>query len=97
MFKKKIPIIIIIILILLVGSSFLIGYGQIQDKNLLTSGESTILVLCADPGEIKGGVGGIDAIIILKIKNWQIDSVKPIFPGHIYHPTAKPPQDSDIK
>ena len=81
-------------LLLLMGSSFLMCFGYIQANGIdITSGESEILVLCADPGEIKGGVGGIDAIIILKIKNWQIDSVKPIFPGHVYHPTAKPPQD----
>lgn len=93
MFRGKKPIMILVILILISVFVFLMIYGQVPDKNLVTSGESTILVLCADPGEIKGGVGGIDAIIILKIKNWQIDSVEPIFPGHIYHPTAKPPQD----
>lgn len=94
MFKEKKSTKIIIILLLLMGSSFLMCFGYLQANGIdITSGESEILVLCADPGEIKGGVGGIDAIIILKIKNWQIDSVKPIFPGHVYHPTAKPPQD----
>ena len=93
MFNKK-STKIIIILLLLVGSSFLICFEYLQANGInIISGESQILVLCADPGEIQGGVGGIDAIIILKIKKWQIDSFKPIFPGHVYHPTAKPPQD----
>lgn len=85
-------IIIPIVLILMSGFIFSVFYLQAKEVNI-TTGEATILILCVDPSEGKAGVGGVDAIIISKIKNWQINSIEPIWPGHIYHPTAKPPQD----
>ncbi len=91
MLKKR-----ILIIILILASIFIVfsGYEYLQAKGVnMTSGEMTILVLCVDPSEFETGIGGADAIIILKTKNWQIDSVEPIWPGHIYHPTATPPND----
>ncbi|BDZ72091.1 DUF4012 domain-containing protein [Methanobacterium petrolearium] len=93
MVKKKTFITIVVLLILVSGFIFT-TYEHLQAKEVNTNtGEMNILILCVDPSESKAGVGGVDAIVILKIKNWHVNSFEPIFPGHIYHPTATPPQD----
>jgi hypothetical protein len=93
MFKKKTFITIVVLLILVSGFIFA-TYEYLQAKKINTStGEMNILILCVDPSEFKTGVGGVDALVMLEIKNWHVDSFEPLFPGHIYHPTATPPQD----
>lgn len=83
--------------IALVAAIFLLIFGFIAyeyilaDENNLSTGNINVLVLCVDPSEQRGGMGGIDTVIVLSFKNWKINGIKPVFPANMYHPTAIPP------
>lgn len=86
--QKKI---IITVLIFLLVFSF-IGYEYVlAQENDLNDGNFNALVLCVDPSETRGGMGGVDTVIVLGFKNGTINNITPIFPGYMYHPTAVPP------
>lgn len=93
---KKMKNLYIALLILLILFSGFFLYMYAKGVNLGT-GQANVIIFCVDPTEWNStsgsSVGGIDALVLLKTNNWQIESIEPLWPGHIYHPTAKPPKD----
>ena len=89
--KKKIAI--IILLIFIAGILFVAYEYQTTsaDVNVL-QGDHNILILCADPSEKRPGIGAVDMAFVVHTTDGNIKNVTPIYPGHMAHPTASPPQ-----
>ena len=89
--KKKIAI--IILLIFIAGTLFVAYEYQTtsSDVNVL-EGDHNLLILCADPSEKRPGIGAVDMAFVVHTTDGNIKNVTPIYPGHMAHPTAAPPQ-----
>ena len=89
--KKKTAIIILLIFI---AGIMLVAYEYkttSADVNVL-QGDHDILILCADPSEKRPGIGAVDMAFVVHTTDGNIKKVTPIYPGHMAHPTASPPQ-----
>lgn len=86
--SKKLIAIIILIIILITGfmiSSYL--YNQGKEK---FEGNYNVLLLCADPSEQRPGVGGVDMVFVVNVKNLTMVNMTPVYPGGLAHPTRSP-------
>ena len=89
--KKKIAI--IILLIFIAGLLFVAyEYETTTAEENVMEGDHNVLLLCADPSEKRPGIGAVDMAFIINTHNGNIKNVTPIYPGHMAHPTASPPQ-----
>lgn len=89
--KKKIAIIILLIFI---AGIILVAYEYettSADVNVL-QGDHNVLILCADPSEKRPGIGAVDMAFVVHTTDGNIKNVTPIYPNHMTHPTASPPQ-----
>lgn len=58
----------------------------------MLQGDHDVLILCADPSEKRPGIGAVDMAFVVHTTDGNIKNVTPIYPGHMAHPTASPPQ-----
>ncbi|HEX3012696.1 MAG TPA: DUF4012 domain-containing protein [Methanobacterium sp.] len=89
---KKI-IAIIILLIFIAGVLFVAyEYQTTTTEENVLKGDHNVLLLCADPSEKRPGIGAVDMAFIIHTYDGNIKNVTPVYPGHMAHPTASPPQ-----
>jgi anionic cell wall polymer biosynthesis LytR-Cps2A-Psr (LCP) family protein len=96
--KNKV-LIIAIVIVAVVGIG-VIAYGFFSGTiggPDLTNGKKNILVLAADEGEKRPGLGAVDMSFIITLENGSIKKYTPFYPGGKTHPTASEPAEAQAQ
>lgn len=91
--KRKIIIIILILLLIGLISAGVIMFSSYNQGKSNFQGQHNILLLCADPGEQREGVGGVDMVYLIELNDGKLGETTPIYPGGLYDPSLNPPAD----
>jgi len=89
--KKKIGIALLILIAAGLGVVAYEYQTTTAAENVMV-GDHSILLLCADDTENTPGIGAVDMAFIINTHDGNIKNVTPIYPHHLTHPTASPPQ-----
>jgi hypothetical protein len=85
-----------ILLVLILLGSILMVYVYIPGKDTETNlmlGEHHVLVLAADPGEQRPGIGAIDMAFVVTVVDGDIKNMTAVYPGGMAHPTEAAPAE----
>lgn len=85
-----------ILLVLILLGSILMVYLYIPGKDTETNlmlGEHHVLVLAADPGEQRPGIGAIDMAFVVTVVDGDIKNMTAVYPGGMAHPTEAAPAE----
>lgn len=83
--------IIIGLFIVILGLSVVTYENYITNSQNVFVGEKHVLLLCADPGEPRPGIGAVDMAFIITMNEGNITNVTAVYPHNMAHPTAQPP------
>lgn len=90
---EKRDYLIIVLFLAIVGLSIMAYQTYTDASYQVTEGEHKILLLAVDDSENRPGPGAVDMAFVLTMNEGQITKVTSIYPGHMAHPTAEPPQE----
>ncbi len=90
MTKKLILLIIILILVGISSGYVIYQYEQPASSNVM-KGDHTILLLTADPSEVRPGIGAVDMAFAIGVHDGSVTNVTPIYPGGMTSATAMEP------
>jgi hypothetical protein len=89
--KKKIGIALLILIAAGLGVVAYEYQTTTAAENVMV-GNHNILLLCVDPSEKRPGMGAVDMAFVISTHDGSVVNTTPIYPHHLTHPTASPPQ-----
>lgn len=87
--KKRLAIIILLIILAVIIGVAYISFSTAPEEDL-KHGDHKILLLLVDPSEKRPGPGAVDMAFIIDTTDGKLVDTTPIYPGGMYHPTARP-------
>jgi hypothetical protein len=89
----KMKIAILLSLLFVAGVLFVAyEYRTTTAQENVMVGDHKILLLCVDPSEKRPGMGAVDMAFVVSTHDGSVVNTTPIYPHHLTHPTAPPPQ-----